>query len=80
MPSTAGFIDAATSFEVDGGTFRWRRDHGGMEPIYLDDMGYDWHDGRQGWRNSYRLPGRVAEQITAFLSAAHSDERSAVAV
>jgi hypothetical protein len=51
-----------------------------MEPIYLDDMGYDWHDGRQGWRNSYRLPGRVAEQITAFLSAAHSGERSAVAV
>ncbi|MCA1702720.1 MAG: hypothetical protein LC808_05395 [Actinobacteria bacterium] len=45
---------------------RWRRDHGTNEPIYLDDMGYGWHQDRQGWRNSYRLPHHVAEQILTF--------------
>ncbi len=45
---------------------RWRRDHSTTEPIYLDDMGYEWHEDRRGWRNSYRLPHRAAEQITSF--------------
>lgn len=45
---------------------RWRRDHATTEPIHLDDMGYEWHADRQGMRNAYRLPHRVAEQIMSF--------------
>lgn len=42
---------------------RWRRETGTREPIRLESLDYDWDARHQGFRTTYRLPERVAEEI-----------------